>query len=208
MQIEVGYEGTTKQGDRFVVVEKIGKKRKIKFLDEFGAEIIRQTGSIQEGKLKNPYVISVRGVGRLGQYQRFNTTHKEKVQWKLLCKKYSEGKLPHFNTRWLVFEYWLEDVRSLKDYDLFVSRHCVTIYDPFGRYDRLSHLKVAHTQGKSRGIVIEDMFDGSYEVYLHCEEASYETGWSKDSIYDFVKEKKVRDGFKFWWASDYAEAHF
>ncbi len=44
MQIEVGYEGTTKQGDRFVVVEKIGKKRKIKFLDEFGAEIIRQTG--------------------------------------------------------------------------------------------------------------------------------------------------------------------
>ncbi len=57
MQIEVGYEGTTKQGDRFVVVKKIGKKRKIKFLDEYGAEIIRQTGSIQEGKLKNPYVL-------------------------------------------------------------------------------------------------------------------------------------------------------
>lgn len=202
---EVGQEGISKNGERFLVVERIPEQAKIKFLDDFGAEIVRKLEQVREGSVRNPYEISVCGVGRIGICQ---ATQKERKMWTRLIKKHSQGKLPHFNKRWLVLEYFLDDIKTLKDYDLFDTRSGVIIFCPFNRYDRLEHLKVYHSKAHTQGVVVVDLFDKSYEVYSSRFECAWETAYSDNTIFNYCKNQAERDGYKFYWASDYADLFF
>lgn len=204
--VSVGHEGITCSGERFVVTERIKKSARIKFLDQFGGEVVRQATAVKRGAIKNPYEIVVYGVGRHGQVN--NYTHKEKEFWKRLCKRYSEGRLPHFNPRWLVLEFWLEDTRKLRDYDLFLCRKQISIVDPFGRYDRIDHLKVYERDIRTKGVVVVDLFSQTYELYSSFDECAYEVGYHRDTIFDYCHQQAIRSGYQYYWASDYGELYF
>lgn len=204
--VSVGHEGITCSGERFVVTERIKKSARIKFLDQFGGEVVRQATAVKRGAIKNPYEIVVYGVGRHGQVN--NYTHKEKEFWKRICKRYSEGRLPHFNPRWLVLEFWLEDTRKLRDYDLFLCRKQISIVDPFGRYDRIDHLKVYERDIRTKGVVVVDLFSQTYELYSSFDECAYEVGYHRDTIFDYCHQQAIRDGYQYYWASDYGELYF
>ena len=204
--VKVGHEGITRTGERFVVTERIAENARIKFLDPFGAEIVRNARSVKQGLVRNPYEITVCGVGRHGQITDY--THKEKSYFKRMCKRYVQGKLPHLNPRWLVFEYFVQDVRQLKDYDLFLSRKHITILDPFGRYDTLKNLRVCEGDVKRKGVVVVDLFSQEFELYSSFDECAYETGYHRDTIFDFCHKQAIRDGYQYYWASDYADLFF
>lgn len=204
-EVEIGQEGISKNGERFLVIKRIPEKAKIKFLDSFGAEIVRTVGQVRSGAVLNPYELSVCGVGRKGICE---ATTKEEKMWIRLVNKYAKGKLPHFNKRWLVLEYFVEDIRTLRDYDLFDTRKGVIIFCPFGRYDRLEHLKVYHSKAHTRGVVVVDLFDKTYELYSSRFECAYERGWGNNTVFLFCHQQAERDGFKFYWASDYADLFF
>lgn len=204
--VQVGHKGITKTGERFVILEYVKKKGyKIKFLDEYGAEIIRNQDMVKKGGVRNPYEISVCGVGRIGVC---TYSYKERDFWRRVIEKYSKGKLPRLNPRWLVLEYWLEDTRKLRDYDIFLTRKGHTLFDPFMRYDNIDHIIVSENATYTRGVVVKDLFSGDYEVYSSRFECAYETGYNHDTIFEFCRDKAIRDGYQYHWASDYAELYF
>lgn len=201
--VQVGHEGITQTGERFVVIERIKKDAKIKFLDDYGAEIVRGSWWVKNGKVKNPYEITTLGVGRHGNAKDYNA--KELSYWKRnICKKYAQGKLPHLNKRWLVLEYFLEDVRKIKDYELFSVRK-FSLTDPFGRYDRIEHMKVSENNIDAKAIVVVDVLSNEYDLYSSRFEAEYETGWHNETILSYCKRQKEKDGYKYYFAEDYAE---
>lgn len=203
-EVRVGCVGRTVTNEKFIVVEIVTQSRiRIRFLDEFGAEFVRRKENVEKGTIKNPYAITSWGVGRIGIC---NHTDKERTFWRRLMKKYSEGKLPHFNKRWLVLEYFLEDIRTLTDYDL-LCRQGVIVYDPFGRYDRLEHLKVSLITTYARGIVRYDLFSKEYDVYTCREECAWETGYSANTIFHYCHNQSERDGFKFYYADEFVTDH-
>lgn len=205
-EVRVGCVGRTVANEKFIILDIVSTRGvKIKFLDEFGAEFIRRKENVEKGTIKNPYAITTWGVGRIGICKH---THKERTFWRRLVKKYAEGELPHFNKRWLVLEYWLEDTRKVRDYDIFLTRKGYTLFDPFGRYDNINHIKVSEKSTWTNGIVVVDLFDKTYEVYTCKEECAWETGYCRSRVFAFCHEQAERDGYKFYWASDYANLFF
>ncbi|WVR22068.1 MAG: hypothetical protein [Malazfec virus 1] len=199
-EVLTGSIGISKTGEKFIIVERINKKAKIRFLDEFGAEIVRQYTSVKKGAVRNPYEILVHGCGRHGKVE--NYTHKEKDYWKRLCERYSQGKLPHFNPRWLVLEYWLEDTRKLKDYDLFLT--CGdSIIDPFGRFDNIDNLMVSKKNTRTYGVVVLDLFTKMWVLYESVQECALETGYHTDTIYSYCKHQRKVDGYKFFYGKEF-----
>lgn len=202
-EIEIGQEGISESGERFLIIDRMPNSVKIKFLDEFGGEITRRVGLVKRGDVRNPYRITLEGVGRIGIC---NYTPEERSMWKRLCHKYAKGQLPHFNKRWLVLEYFIEDIKTLIDYDL-LCREGIIAYDPFGRYDRLEHLIISHIKTHARGVVRYDLFSKEYDVYTCREECAWETGYSANTIFHYCHNQSERDGFKFYYADEFVTDH-
>ena len=204
--VQVGHEGITQHGERFVILDFVPKKGwKVKFTDEFGAELYKRADVIRVGKFHNPYRASSYGIGRIGVC---TYTHKERTFWRRLIEKYSQGKLPHFNPRWLVLEFWLEDTRRKRDYDIFLSRKGYTLFDPFMRYDNIDHIIVSEDSTFTRGVVVKDLFTGEYEVYQNRFECSWQTGYCANSVFLLATQQATRDGMKFYFADEFAELYF
>ena len=204
--VQVGHEGITQHGERFVVLEFVSKKGwRVKFLDEFGAILYKRADVIRVGKFRNPYQISTYGIGRIGIC---TYTHKERTFWRRLIEKYARGELEHFSPRWLVLQFWLEDTRKLRDYDIFLSRKGYTLFDPFMRYDNIDHIMVSEDATFTRGVVVKDLFTGEYEVYSSRFECAYETDYCPNSIFLLCSQQAIRSGYQYYWASDYGELYF
>ena len=205
-EVKVGCVGITVSNERFVILDFVPKKGwKVKILDEFGAELYKRADVIRVGKFRNPYQISTYGIGRIGIC---TYTHKERTFWRRLIEKYARGESEHFNPRWLVLEYWLEDTRKLRDYDIFLSRKGYTLFDPFMRYDNINHIIVSEDSTFTRGVVVKDLFSGEYEVYQNRFECAYETGYCANSVFLLCSQQATRDGYQYFWAEDYAELYF
>lgn len=75
-KIKTGDVFTTKEGCECLVVDYVNSKKvKVKFLDEHGYEVFVQVSNLRRGRVKNPYHLSVFGVGYLGVGE-----HKTKIE--------------------------------------------------------------------------------------------------------------------------------
>lgn len=202
-QVRVGNICESNSGENFLIIAKYGKQILIKFIDDYGYECIRERADVRDGKVKNPYEKSAYGVGATGNIENATKNPQYKF-WLNLCKRYVEGELPNLNQRWLIFEYWLEDIKTLTDYHNF-SQKGVSITDPFDLYDNVNNLKIRKRVRKDRFYVRVDLFTKDFELYSGREEASEETGYHRETITRYAKQQKVVDGFQYFYADEYAK---
>lgn len=202
-QVKVGNICISTTGEKFLIIAKYGQQILIKFMDDNGYECIRHYNHVLSGKVKNPYAKSVHGVGALGNADNPKKNSQYEF-WRNLCKRYADGELPHFNKRWLVFEYWLEDIKVLSDYDK-LNQHNVSIIDPFDLYRDVNSLKIRKYAWADRFYVRVDLFTKEIDLYMNRSEAVEDTGYFKETITKYAKQQKVVDGFQYFYAEDYAK---
>lgn len=110
---------------------------KIKFMDDYGAELVVIAGHLKDGVIKNPYHPSVYNVGYLGLmpdgsrcYTGTSAKHtREYKVWYGMMRRCYSGE-EHFKTyrnvtvcdRWLCFANFLEDVTKIDGYDEWIKR--------------------------------------------------------------------------------------
>lgn len=201
-KIEVGQFGISKSGQKCIITNLDQKRARIKFMDEFGAEIDRQRNQVKKGQVKNPYQPTVFGVGKMGNATDY--TQKELKYWSYLMKRHSQGKLPNLKPRWTVFEYWLGDVRQLKDYELFHQPHgsIRCLLDQFTLQSFL-YVDTENSAEKGKSVVVIDLFTNEATFYKSVKKAAEHTGWSVDSIITFCQDKAEKDGYKYCCGCDF-----
>ena len=144
---DVGNIFKTNEGYDVVIIEKHVGKSKIKFLDNYGYEVIKDNSQISEGSIKNNYHKSVFGIGYIGSYNGDLPVNKLKsrVIWKSMlercyCDKYQK-RFPCYVgvnvcEEWLdfgVFDKWFNKnyVEGFKlDKDLLQENIANKIYSP------------------------------------------------------------------------------
>lgn len=203
-QVKVGNICISTTGEKFLIIAKYGQQILIKFMDDNGYECIRHHESVRTGTVKNPYTKTVYGVGALGNVEN-PKQNSQYIFWRTkICKRYADGELPHLNQRWLVFEYWLEDIKALSDYDK-LGQYRVSVVDPFDLYNNIDNLKIRKNIKKDRSCVRVDLFTKEVDLYMNRNEAVEDTGYFKDTITSYAKQQKVVDGFQYFYADEYAK---
>lgn len=146
-KLDIGAIHKTNEGYEVIIIEKLKNKRKIKFLDKYGYETIKDLSQILEGSVKNNYHKSVFGVGYVGSYDGDLPVNKLKsrVIWKSMLercysKEYQE-RFPYYIgvtvcEEWLdfgVFNKWFDEnyVEGCKlDKDLLQENIENKVYSP------------------------------------------------------------------------------
>lgn len=104
----------------------------IQFEDEYGAVVHARYDHCIDGSIKNPFHKSVYGVGMIGDVPKgYKTKYKkEYIVWNGMIERcYSERyqeKYPSYKgcsvcERWHRFDLFLEDIKNIPNYDLFIN---------------------------------------------------------------------------------------
>ena len=136
----IGKEFVNKEGCVFKIIEyTTNYDIVVMFLDEYGAKVHTKYQSCENGNVKNPYYKSVCGVGCLGlnsdgtkplvsikgkQTKEYKTwtamidrCYNENHKW--YCQYGAKGVF--VDERWLVYANFLEDIKDLPGYDIWIK---------------------------------------------------------------------------------------
>lgn len=136
----IGKQFTTNEGCVCKVVYRNGNSDIIvEFIDEYRAKVHTNSQALKKGQVKNPYFKKKLGVGCLGLMpdgSRPKTTHngkptREYTLWsrmldrcynkKFWCYDRYGGSGVYVEERWLVFANFLEDIKCLDGYELWLE---------------------------------------------------------------------------------------
>lgn len=123
--VELYYENNA--GYKLVAFAKMRNKYKVRFLDT-GYETVAYIGNVKEGKITDPYAISVLGVGWVGEFPRVPYWKQAKQLWSNVMKRCYNPKdymgyygRAFVDERWLCFANFLEDLPHLENFDKWLE---------------------------------------------------------------------------------------
>jgi hypothetical protein len=125
--IEIGDTFKSNTSGTYKVIDKIKDKYKIEFIKTGGIKLVKKT-HIKSGEIRDPYYPYVVGVGSKGNVDSQDPLGKKYYsRWHNMIKRchdtshkqysdYGERGI-HVSKRWQCFEYYLEDIQKLPNYD-------------------------------------------------------------------------------------------
>lgn len=127
-----GEHFVSNQGCSFFIVEYIKNNDVyVQFEDEYGAVVHTKYEHCTDGSIRNPFHRSVYGIGMIGNVPRgYRTKYKkEYIIWSGMIERSTEKyqqKYPSYKgvtvcERWHRFDLFLEDIKSIPNYDLFIN---------------------------------------------------------------------------------------
>lgn len=119
---------TNNRGQEFSAYKKLGKNIRVVFKDT-GTSMVVNIDNARAGKVSDPYFVSVYGVGYLGEFDKSVEYWRQAKQlWQNMMKRcYSDKDLRGYlgkcfvSKRWLSFENFLEDIKSLDGFSMWLS---------------------------------------------------------------------------------------
>lgn len=127
----IGYEGINTQGEKFYVIDYIKDSNYLIQFESNNFTTKSKSVNFTKGIVKNPYYISVLGVGCYGVPKNYSYKKKAYETWSGIMNRCYNKKRRHYkwygekgivvHPRWKCFEYFLEDLSSIDGFSEWLA---------------------------------------------------------------------------------------